>query len=275
MPQLLQHAGDSPLGSSWTARLPDGRLGLAVRIPGAGQSGLDRARRLGAIHDPRLIPVVGAVARGSELWVISELDGGISLREALSVGLPSPAAAVQVGLTMLAGLAVLHHSGATHGCLSAENVRVLPEGAVRLSCFGLTGLQGPLSSSAGDMAADLHAAGAIVCGALGIPVGMAPASPLTPLEATRPALAAAARRIASPGSGRGVLTALGAHGLLEEAAGVLAEEEARINGQTELSRHVVAFLSGTAPPEAPPPPAPVPVPPVSQPSVAAVTAPLV
>ena len=249
-------------------------MALAIRIPGAGPA-IERARRLGAVRHQALASVIGAVTRGDELWVISDLDGGISLADALSVGLPSPGAAVFASLSILSGLAALHGAGLAHGSLAAEGVRILPDGSVRLAGFGLTGLLGGARTGDAELSADIRAAGEIVCRMLGIPPGMAPASPLTPLESTRPALAAAARRIAAPEAPRGGLTALAAHGLLEEASGVLSEAEAKLAGQTELSRYVVAFLSGTPPPEPPPPPAPVPIPPLGSPGIGAVAEPVV
>ncbi|MGH7903078.1 MAG: hypothetical protein ACREPA_02980 [Candidatus Dormibacteraceae bacterium] len=210
--------------------------------------------------DPTLVPVIGAAARGGELWIIWEQDAGITLGQTAGAGLPSTVAAVQTGLGILAGLAALHQAGIAHGRLSPETVRLMPEGGVRLAGYGLEGLVTARAATEQDLAIDVRAAGEMICGLLDIPVGMAPASPLTPLEAARPALAAAARRVAAPGSGTGRLTARAAHGFLEESAGMLVEDDSRVTAQAEMSRMVVAALTGTS---MSPPPASVPGSPAS------------
>jgi eukaryotic-like serine/threonine-protein kinase len=218
-------------GPSLRGRLSDGRE-VAARVIPTGSGGesarlLRHLRRLGSLDDPRLVPVVGAVAEPGAVWALSELDPGVSLRSLLERGpLPAPRAA-SVGIEALNGLATLHAAGLAHGALHPDNVHVATDGRVRLGDYALR--------PGADPRADLRAAGALLCAALGVPER--PGGEPSDAERAAPALVATARALAA---GEGPRSAVAGVAELRAATGAPAGD--------------APAVPAPAPP--PPPPAP-------------------
>jgi len=147
----------------------------------------------------------------SGLWVLSDVDDGVSLLRLLDRAKPSLAEAATLAALVLEALAAMHAAGQTHGDLDIRVVRVALDGTVRIA-----GRRSEAPGSAGPhdaRRADVRAAAGIVA-EIAKAAGR-PARPLTPAEdrlAARLASAADPRSLAR----RGPLKA--AHGL-EAAVG--------------------------------------------------------
>jgi serine/threonine protein kinase len=240
--QPLERSHDAYLGS-----LDDGTQVVVkpVTVGSAEEAArmLEYLKRLAGYANTFLLPVRGAELRGDVLWVISEFDGGRSLRELAARGAFSPSQVVAIGMGVLSGLDSLQRMGLSHGNLHSGNVHVSLDGRVRLSDYALRPRFRPGSSRLGwpDPKADLVAAGLLLCGALEIPPN-ANAVELSQAERSVPALVAAVRVMAEGGAGRYAGAALG---LFEEASGTRARPL-----QLERSRQELAALvsSGERPP---------------------------
>lgn len=162
---------------------------------------------------------------------MSTLPPGRNLEQALGSQLLSPAAGAALADDLLAQLEKVHAGGVAHGYVRPGLVRLQPDGTATLT---------PAPAPGDDRSRDVRAVAELVCGALGIAPVWSPAEPLRESERAAPALAATLRALAQ---GSLPLDAAGARAALHEAAGGLADEEARATGRAEL-----ASLAGTAAP---------------------------
>jgi hypothetical protein len=158
MPRLLARRGRGQIGETWIARLDDGTLVAAKRIVAADEAALDllleAVARLAPLRHPSMVPVRGASVDGLSVWVVSELDDGLSLRRLLNVVRLSPEQAASVALSVISGLKALHEAGLWHGRLHADNVYISSTGRARLGDAGLcTAAGNPERQLARDLAA--------------------------------------------------------------------------------------------------------------------------
>ncbi|MGW6505896.1 protein kinase domain-containing protein [Nonomuraea angiospora] len=128
-------------------RVFDRRTGMEVaakRLP-RGRSGFDEVRRqamaAGGLRHPSIHPVYEVVGVGTEVWVLSPIVNGWSLRAELHQRAAlGPAAAAAIGLRVLDALAYAHRHGVTHGNLHPGNVLLAPGGHVVLNDFAIPAL---------------------------------------------------------------------------------------------------------------------------------------
>jgi Protein kinase domain len=286
-PELLEQVGTGPNGATWKARQADGREVLAFQTiltdEAARQAALDRLRRLARIPSHRLTPIRGWWADGEGIWVVSDLEQGVGMPDLPGGGFLSPQQAAAISFGILEGLDALHAEGLNHGDLAAENVRVMPDGNVRLAGHQLATLHFP---SQEELVAELRDAGRLVCQAFGVtPARDSRAAPRA-IEHAAPALVVTARAIAGGTMRSDVKAALTA---LRETSGPLGGHERLALGAGELAALVatkrggasgsqVSYRNLNAPigsgsmavlrgnePASPPPPRPAPAPPAEAP----------
>lgn len=239
-PTILEAIADTPLGRVHRARLADGGEVAAVQVvlpDGAAiEAAVDRLRRVSAITDPALAPVLGWWVDGSAVWYLTELEEGLPFSRFPASAVLSPQQSVAISLGVLQGLSALHDAGLSHGAVNAANVRVDDKGRVRLAGHPLAMLRFP---SDGELAAELRSAGRLVCDAFGIPVEKTPGPPRA-IEHAAPALVVAARSIANGTMGHDVKAATTN---LRDTAGPLASPERLALGVEELG----ALVGGREP----------------------------
>ena len=241
-PELLEQVGSGPNGATWKARQPDGREVLAFQTiltdEPARQAALDRLRRLARLPSHRLAPISGWWADAEGVWVVGDLEQGVGMPDLPGGGFLSPQQAAAISFGVLEGLDALHADGLNHGDLAAENVRVMPDGNVRLAGHQLATLRFP---SQEELVAELRDAGRIVCQAFGItPERDARAAPRA-IEHAAPALVVTARAIAGGTMRSDVKAALAA---LRETSGPLGGAERLSLGAGELAALVAAKRGG-------------------------------
>ncbi|MGW4968257.1 serine/threonine-protein kinase [Nonomuraea sp. NPDC004186] len=200
-------------------RVFDRRTGMEVaakRLPlPEGRAGFDEVRRqamaAGSLRHPSIHPIHEVVGVGAEVWILSPIVNGWSLRAELHQRAAlGPAAAAAIGLRVLDALTYAHRHGVTHGNLHPGNVLLAPGGHVVLNDFAipalaaetaarLPGFTAPeLTPDEGDgvvpgPAADLWALGAILyAAALGRPPFVR-ATPAATAEAVRQGIAIEAK----------------------------------------------------------------------------------
>jgi hypothetical protein len=87
------------------------------------------------------VTVFDVVEEHGRLWLVMELVDGETLAERVQRSGPlSPAEAAAVGLQVLDALEHAHAEGVVHRDVKPSNVLVLPDGAVKLSDFGIASL---------------------------------------------------------------------------------------------------------------------------------------
>ena len=290
-PELVEQVGNGPNGAIWKARHPDGREVLAFQTTLTEESSrlaaLDRLRRLAAIASPRLAPIRGWWADAEGVWVVGDLEQGVGVPDLPGGGFLSPQQAAALSFGLLGGLETLHAEGLHHGALAAENVRVLPDGAVILTGHQLSTLHFP---SQEELTAEVREAGRLVCQAFGVTPERDPRAAPRAIEHAAPALVVTARAMAAGAMGTDVRAAISS---LRETSGPLAGAERLSLGAGELAALVATRRTGSPvgelryrslstpigsgsmavstgreaspPAAAPAPPAPEPVPPTSPP----------
>jgi hypothetical protein len=258
--QLEELLGRGAHGSTWRARLPDGSRVAVKRLLAVGEDRAAFLRRLESateVHHPNLLDVVRGVEENGELWVVSRLGNGVPLSTLLKSGRMRSGSAVAVGMGVLSGLTALHQAGLWHGAVHAHNVHVDLDGTVRLGDQCLTPAPSGQSSAA-LRAADVRAAGAVICSMLRVPLETGPgAGPPQALKVASSPLGLAAKAIAGPPRKLPAgYEAAHASLTLWEAARKMATSRRQAQARQDLSAMVTAALGSTRPTVVPPPDAP-------------------
>jgi hypothetical protein len=284
-PQLGEALDSSTERRRWRATI-EGRPAVVIEVE--ARSELDaaqiaeRLRRLGNHPDASLRPLLSWARDGRRVSVATDADEGRTLDELLKDGPLTAPEAAAVGWSMLTGLQVLHESGLAHGSLDGSQVRINTAGRTQL---GGQWFNPARRATSDDLLADVEAAGALICRALGIggdaDTGAGPAA----AERDAPALTRTVRAIASGASGANVS---GARMALAATAGRLVQPEgiarasemlaARVRGESVAAPAIstpVTPDAGNPPAPALPPlaPLPAPAPPPAAPAPAVPVAP--
>ena len=110
------------------------REGVRARV-------MREARAAARLNHPRSVTVFDVIEEDGRLWLVMELVDGETLAERVQRSGPmSPAEAAEVGLQVLDALEHAHAEGVVHRDVKPSNVLVLPEGAVKLTDFGIASL---------------------------------------------------------------------------------------------------------------------------------------
>jgi hypothetical protein len=241
-PELVEQVGYGPNGATWKARQADGKEVLASQTiltdEAARQAALDRLRRLARIPSHRLAPIRGWWADGEGIWVVGDLEQGVSLPDLPGGGFLSPQQASAISFGILEGLDALHSAGLNHGDLAPESVRVMLDGNVRLTGHQLATLHFP---SQEELVAELRDAGRLVCQAYGITAERDSRAAPRAIEHAAPALVVTARAIAGGTMRSDIKAALTA---LRETSGPLGGSERLALGAGELAALVATKRGG-------------------------------
>jgi serine/threonine protein kinase len=256
--QLEELLGRGAHGSTWRARLPDGSRVAVKRLVGVGEDRaafLQRLERATEVHHPNLLDVVRALEENGELWVVSRLGNGVPLSTLLKSGRMRSGSAVAVGMGLLSGLTALHQAGLWHGAVHARNVHVDLDGTVHLGDQCLAPAPSG-QSSATLRAADVRAAGALICSMLRVPLETGPgaAGQRQALKVASSPLGLAAKAIAGPPRKLPAgYEAAHASLTLWEAARKMATSRRQAQARQDLSAMVTTALGSSRPTVVPAP----------------------
>ena len=153
---------------TWLGRTEGGTAVVCERVTMPPQAkGVDRrflrqrAAEVLATREPGLVPVRRILQRGRTLWMLSDVDDGVSLLRLLDRAKPSVAEAATLAALVLEAVAALHAAGHRHGALDSRSVRIGLDGDVRLAGWGPNALF-PTGLDADLRRADVRAAAGIV-----------------------------------------------------------------------------------------------------------------
>jgi hypothetical protein len=110
---------------------------------------------------PFLIPVLGTLERDGAIWLVSELDAGVSLRRLLQVVKLAPLQAGVLAADVIEAVEAMHAAGHAHGRLHPGNVQIGLGGEVRLTDWAVGVLTNP-GPGRGPKPADRRAVAALV-----------------------------------------------------------------------------------------------------------------
>jgi tetratricopeptide (TPR) repeat protein len=146
--RLVEQIGAGGMGVVYRAR--DDRLerDVAIKVihPGIFVDDLTHKRfkreavALAKLNHPNIATVHDFDSEGDREFLVMELLGGQSLAEVLMDGPLPEAELVQYAMQLAEGLAAAHEQGIIHRDLKPGNLRVLPEGRLKILDFGLSKL---------------------------------------------------------------------------------------------------------------------------------------
>ncbi|HEY6148210.1 MAG TPA: serine/threonine-protein kinase, partial [Thermoanaerobaculia bacterium] len=162
--EVVAPLGAGGMGEVWRAR--DTRLGREVAIkilaPAISQDSdhlarFEReARLLASIDHPNIAGIHAIEGEGAEKFLVLELVPGETLADKLAAGPLPPREALEYCRQIADALAAAHEKGVIHRDLKPGNVRITPEGRVKVLDFGLAK---SLAPAADDSAAVTRAGG--------------------------------------------------------------------------------------------------------------------
>ena len=171
--QIIEKLGEGGMGEVWRAR--DARLGrfVAVKVlpmelardPNRRQRFEAEARTVGALNHPNIVAVYDVGADADQIFIVSELVEGESLRPIIQRGPLAVRRLAELASQIAEGLAAAHGVGIVHRDLKPENVMVTRDGRAKILDFGLA-KQLPKAST-GETATALLSEPGMVLGTVG------------------------------------------------------------------------------------------------------------
>ena len=177
--EVLAPLGAGGMGEVYRARDP--RLGREVALkslPAAMAQDPDRlarlereAKLLAALSHPNIAAIYGIEEEAGVRVLVLELAAGETLGERLARGAPPLEDTLTIARQIVAALEAAHERGIVHRDLKPDNVKVAPDGAVKVLDFGLAAAfgGGPISgdpsgvmSQSPTMSARMTAAGMLL-----------------------------------------------------------------------------------------------------------------
>ncbi|WP_338204907.1 protein kinase, partial [Candidatus Nephthysia bennettiae] len=249
--QLEELLGRGAHGDTWRARLADGSRVAVKRMSSVGEDPsafFQRLEKASGVHHANLLEVIRALEETGEFWVVSRLGTGVPLNTLLKGSRLRSGCAVAVGMGILSGLTALHQAGLWHGSVHGRNVHVDLDGSVKLGDHCLSPAPAGQSSAA-LRAADVRAAGALICTMLRVPLENAPpAGQRQALKMASSPLGLAAKAIAGPPRKLPAgYEAAHASLTLWEAARKMATSRRQAQARHDLATMVMAALGAPRP----------------------------
>jgi Tol biopolymer transport system component/tRNA A-37 threonylcarbamoyl transferase component Bud32 len=177
--EILSPLGAGGMGEVYRARDPKLQREVAVKVLSASlardSESLARfereARLLAAVDHPNIAVIHAIESEGERPFLVMELIPGETLAERLAAGPLPLAEALALAARIADALSSAHERGVVHRDLKPGNIRLTPEGRVKVLDFGLARIvSGPSGTDSVTVEADATAAGTI----LGTPAYMSP-----------------------------------------------------------------------------------------------------
>ena len=176
--QIVSVVGQGGMGVVYRAK--DTRLGrdVAIKVLDERFSGnrdlLSRfeqeARSTGALNHPNIVSVFDVGDTGGQLYVVTELLQGQTLRQALALGALTGRKLFACAQQIAAGIAAAHAQGIVHRDLKPENIFLTRDGNVKILDFGIAKLEATAAAAADSETVTLTQPGVV----LGTPAYMSP-----------------------------------------------------------------------------------------------------
>jgi serine/threonine protein kinase len=106
------------------------------------------ARSLAQLNHPNIAGIYGVEEQDDRRFLILEFVEGDTLADRLDAGSMPPDEALALAVQVAAGVEAAHHAGVIHRDLKPDNIKVLPDGTVKVLDFGLAKADPAVSGSA-------------------------------------------------------------------------------------------------------------------------------
>jgi serine/threonine protein kinase/Flp pilus assembly protein TadD len=181
--QLGQYRVEAPLGEGGMGevyRATDSKLGREVAIKVLPRefvhdpSRLSRFRReaqlLASLNHPNIATIHGLEESAGSYYLVMELVPGQTLAERLAAGALTVEEALRICIQITDALGAAHQKGITHRDVKPANIKVTPEGRVKVLDFGLAKAERESQHAEAETLTEMTQAGMI----LGTPSYMSP-----------------------------------------------------------------------------------------------------
>jgi Tol biopolymer transport system component/predicted Ser/Thr protein kinase len=135
---VVYHAVDTRLGRDVAIKV----LPPAWSADSARRTRFEReARILASLNHPNIANVFDLETSSGIFALVMELVDGETLRERIAAGRLRPSEVITLGEQMAAGLEAAHEAGIVHRDFKPENVKITPDGLVKILDFGIATVQ--------------------------------------------------------------------------------------------------------------------------------------
>ena len=141
--RILKELGRGGMGAVYEAATPNGqRVALKVLLQGGSALPAQRtrfereARALAKVSHPNVVRLLDIGEHRGLPYMVLELHSGGTLADELRAGPLTPAAALELGLQLAAGVSAAHAQGVLHRDLKPDNV-LMEDGRALITDFGL------------------------------------------------------------------------------------------------------------------------------------------
>jgi len=149
--RILEKVGEGGMGEVYRARDQHLERDVAIKVLPEGLLGDDLARRhfhkealaLSKLNHPNIEIVYDFDRQDGLDFLVMEFIPGTTLSEKIEIGPLREADIVQLGLQLAEGLTAAHDHGVVHCDLNAANLRITPEGQLKILDFGVAKLVRP------------------------------------------------------------------------------------------------------------------------------------
>jgi Tol biopolymer transport system component len=163
--EILAPLGAGGMGEVYRARDPRLERDVAVKVlPEHFVDDADsltrfqaEAKAVAALSHPNIVAIFDTGQNGDQLYVVTELLEGETMRSRLRQGPFGVRKAVEHAARVAEGLAAAHDKGIVHRDIKPENLLLLNDGRIKILDFGLA-RQDPLLAGSGDLSSSPTAA---------------------------------------------------------------------------------------------------------------------
>jgi serine/threonine protein kinase/tetratricopeptide (TPR) repeat protein len=145
---ITQQIGAGGMGVVYRARDEQLERDVAIKVLPAGILADDTARKrfrkealaLAKLNHPNIATIYEFGSQDGIDFLVAEYIPGTTLDEKLRGGSPTPKESIALGLQIAQGLAAAHEQGVIHRDLKPGNLRITPDGRLKILDFGLAQL---------------------------------------------------------------------------------------------------------------------------------------
>jgi Tol biopolymer transport system component len=163
--EILAPLGAGGMGEVYRARDPRLERDVAIKVlpehftddPDSLGRFQAEAKAVAALSHPNIVSIFDTGTRGDQLFVVTELLEGETMRSRLRQGPFGVRKAAEHAARVAQGLAAAHDKGIVHRDIKPENLFLLNDGRIKILDFGLA-RQDPIIAGAGDLSSSPTAA---------------------------------------------------------------------------------------------------------------------
>jgi serine/threonine protein kinase/tetratricopeptide (TPR) repeat protein len=155
--QILAKIGEGGMGVVYKARDEHLQREVAIKVLPAGTLGDEAARKrfrkealaLSKLNHPNIATIYDFDTEQDVDFLVMEYIPGITLSDKLAAGPLSEKEVLRLGVQLAEGLSAAQDQGVVHRDLKPGNLRLTPDGRLKILDFGLAKLRRPVRESAG------------------------------------------------------------------------------------------------------------------------------